>query len=131
MITWDDRYKTGEESIDKQHQLLFEFFNNFEDGIQKSRGRSYVEQSFQFLNDYTKAHFGYEENCMNRFKCPFAAKNKNAHKEFSQALKVFQNKLQTDGYQDILLNEIHDFVEQWITNHIIGIDTHLKDAVKK
>src|SRR3989338_6606263 len=108
MITWNDRYKTGEESIDKQHQLLFEFFNNFEDGIRNSRDRKYLEQSYKFLNDYAKAHFGYEENCMRRFKCPFAAKNKTAHKEFSEKLKTFQGKLQKDGYHDDLLNEIHD-----------------------
>ena len=131
MLEWDDRYKIGEESIDSQHKLLFAFFNDFEVAIREKEGRAYCEECFTFLEHYAKTHFGNEEGCMNRHKCPIAAKNKIAHEQFITAFHGFNDKLHAGGYSDQLMIEMHQFLETWITSHIMGIDLHLKSAIEE
>ena len=56
MIKWQDTYATGSEPIDKQHRLLFDIFNDFEDHINDGRGKEYMEKCFPLLDAYAKAH---------------------------------------------------------------------------
>lgn len=131
MINWDNKYSTGDENIDKQHKMLFEFFNDLENAINEGHGSSYAESSMQFLEDYAKAHFTFEEDCFKRHKCPYAQKNKEAHDMYLDKFLDFKKELDTYGYSDALLKELHHFVEQWIHNHIIEIDTHLLECINK
>ena len=61
MIIWNEKFSTGDPSIDKQHKMLFEFFNTLEDVIKEGRGQSYLVSGLPFLESYAKAHFGFEE----------------------------------------------------------------------
>ena len=38
IAVWDDRYKTGHELVDKQHQELFPMINRLHDAIMASKG---------------------------------------------------------------------------------------------
>ncbi|MBF0489563.1 MAG: hemerythrin family protein [Candidatus Omnitrophica bacterium] len=132
MIEWDqERYSSGVDSIDKQHRMLFEFFNDFEECIKNGKGMSYLEVSFPLLEAYAKAHFKFEEDCMNQHQCPFAKENKDAHQAFIVKVEEVKKTFASGQCGDELLMQVHDFIEKWITNHIIGVDIHLKGCVKK
>src|SRR5688572_27739742 len=114
MILWEDRYKTGEEMIDRQHRMLFEFFNDFEDVIKNGLGKSFVENSLLFLENYIHLHFGIEEFCMHKHRCPIADKNKAAHEKFKETFNTYKNKLADNGYNDQIATELHQNIEAWI-----------------
>ena len=130
MIQWSDKYKTGHERIDRQHQQLFEFFNDLESIIQEGRGRSHLDFSLHFLGLYVQFHFGFEEDCMTKCRCPFAQRNKEAHEEFRIAFQAFKDEVQVGGDSDAIMTKMYGFLEAWIDSHILAIDTHLMDAVK-
>lgn len=131
MIIWDEKYTTGDEDIDRQHMTLFKFCNDFEESLQQGNGMSFMMGGLQFIEDYAQAHFHFEEDCMTKRQCPFAQKNKVAHDKFLEYFMDFKNRLQSTGYSEELVVELHQTMERWLTNHIIGIDTHLKDCIKK
>ena len=129
MILWDEKYKTGDEMIDNQHKQLFEFFNDFEEVIKEGRGESFIQNSLEFIENYIDCHFGIEELCMFKHKCQIAGKNQLAHENFRKTFVEFKNKINASGNKNHIANEMHHYIEEWIKNHIIGIDTHLKDSI--
>ncbi len=131
MIEWKDAYSTGDEAIDRQHRLLFDFFNDFEVVIKEGKGAHYLEKSFCMLESYAAAHFKFEERCMHVARCSVADKNKTAHQMFLVKVEEFKKAFESGEVKDDFFVGMHHFLEQWITSHIIGIDTHLKDCVKK
>jgi len=130
MIKWEEKFATGVEAIDRQHKFLFEMFNDFEDAIHEGRGESYLKHSFPLLEAYAQAHFHFEEGCMHQHKCPISQDNKNAHETFVVKLTAFK-KQHESGPTEELCVQMHDFIEKWIVNHIIGMDTHLKSCIDK
>ena len=131
MIKWQDTYATGSEPIDKQHRLLFDIFNDFEDHINDGRGKEYMEKCFPLLDAYAKAHFKFEENCMHEHQCPVAMKNKVAHKTFLSTIEEFKKIFKSGQYQEDFFKQIHAFLKQWLIVHIIGIDVHLKECMNQ
>ena len=131
MIIWEERFSSGVESVDRQHRMLFEFFNDFEDCIKTGKGELYLDTSFCLLEAYAKAHFKFEENCMQERQCPFAKQNFDAHQVFIVKIQESKTKFSAGGCAHEVLIEIHDFLENWITTHIIAIDVHLKNCIKK
>ena len=131
MIEWEERYSTGVLAVDKQHRMLFEFFNDLDECIKTGRGEQYLETSFPLLEAYAKAHFNFEEGCMNQLQCPFARKNKEEHEAFVVKVGEVKKKFETLGASEELLTQVHSFLEKWIIEHIMRVDIHLKECVKK
>ncbi|MFQ5684799.1 MAG: bacteriohemerythrin [Candidatus Binatia bacterium] len=128
-LRWDERYVTGERQVDEQHKELFEFLNRLEEQIQKGAPPELVEKTLQFLGTHAKTHFSYEETCMMRYGCPFAAQNKEAHTMFLEVFQSFCQKFQQEGASENLLRQVHAAAETWMDNHICQVDVHLRDYV--
>ena len=131
MIHWEKEYSTGVEEIDAQHIWIFEFSNTLEEELTNEAQKSDVGQILELLGSYCKRHFSYEEGCMHKLQCPIAGKNKSAHTQFLLTYDNFMKRYSKDGHSEALAWEIHDTVEQWISNHICQIDTHLRACSKK
>jgi hemerythrin len=130
MIAWSDDFTTGDARIDQQHRQLFEFFNDLEVIISERRTQGQMADAMRFLERYIQFHFGFEEECMARCNCPFAEQNKQAHQAFREAFLVFKNQMDAPDHGEKAMRELHKYLEDWIRSHILGIDTHLLDAVK-
>ncbi len=130
MIEWKDAYATGNISIDKQHRLLFDFFNDFEQLIGEGKGILYLNKCFPMLEAYAQAHFKFEERCMQEHHCPVAHKNVMAHQLFIEKVEEYKKIFQSGQVEDDFFLDMHQFLENWIKGHIIGIDVHLKACIK-
>jgi len=49
-----------------------------------------AREILDFLQFYAKWHFGQEEDCMNKYKCPIADQNKKAHAGFLKKFDRFK-----------------------------------------
>lgn len=131
MIQWDDKYKTGVNHLDEQHKALFQYLNDFEGSINEGEhGKGLLVLTLSFFENYAKMHFGDEENCMYRYKCPIALSNKEAHLEFIEFFQNCRKDLETTGYDENAFRKIIKFTEQWLLDHICKIDTQLNPCVK-
>ena len=130
MIKWQESYSTGVDKLDEQHKSLFQYSNDLEDGLNCGGvSKETLQRALNFLERYVKGHFGQEEACMFKCVCPIADKNKAAHQKFIEAFRAFQKKISEDGDGEKALRELHQFLETWLTDHIIKIDTQLKPYV--
>lgn len=129
-IVWNEALATGEERIDRQHQMLFEFVNKLELQLQQEHmDESIVRSVIQFLSSYTKTHFVYEELCMHRLQCAVAQQNQTAHDQFLALFKEAQTRFGREGASRALVEYIYNAAAQWLVRHIANIDTNLRQYI--
>ncbi len=131
MITWDDSMSTGVQIIDAQHKMLFQKFNEFSEAISGITSREAAGELLDFLQFYATWHFGQEENCMNKYKCPAAAENKKAHAEFVRTFGQFYTQWQTNIMTPELVHSAYLTLEKWLIQHVAQVDTRLRPCVNK
>ena len=130
MLTWDEKYSTGVDQLDKQHKSLFQYTNDLGEYIRNNFGSQRTTNSMMlFLEQYVKAHFNQEEACMHKYLCPIASKNKEAHQAFILKFKAIQEMIRDEKTSDKALKELHHFLEEWIKEHLCKIDVQLKPCV--
>lgn len=131
MIIWDDSLSTGIAIIDEQHKMLFQKFNEFSEVISGMTARETAGEILDFLQFYVTWHFGQEEKCMNEYKCPIAAANKQAHAEFTNTFSQFYTQWQEGTMTPTLVSQTYLELEKWLVNHVLRTDTQLRPCVKK
>jgi hemerythrin len=131
MIIWDEETMgTGLPIIDAQHKKLFKEFNEFSEAVAKKKTREAAGELLDFLQFYVTWHFGQEENCMNEYKCPVAAQNKQAHAEFVKKFSRFYEQWQAGTMTPELANQTYIELENWLVKHVARVDTQLRSCVK-
>jgi hemerythrin len=130
MITWDDSMSTGVSLIDAQHRMLFQKFNELSEAISGPMSQEIAGEILDFLQFYAAWHFGREEKCMDEYKCPVAAQNKQAHAEFIQTFGQFYTQWQTGTMTLELVSKTYTELEKWLSVHVAQVDTRLRACVK-
>lgn len=125
-LTWDSSLKIGIEKIDQQHKELIDAINAVLLAMNVGKDPRTVRNLLLEVASITFRHFGYEESCMHRAKCPVAAKNKAMHTHFKEVLAEVQEELLKSGASPALYNRIDQELLDWFGSHIRGIDTQLK-----
>lgn len=125
---WDDKYSTGNDTIDEQHKQIFAYLDELEDHIENGASQEWVEQFMKAIGLFTRSHFCFEEMCMRKAKCDAAAQNKVQHTKLLAAFSAAQQRFKRDGVSDDLLNQLQKFLTSWLVNHIMKIDVRLKDC---
>jgi len=131
-MEWKQDDSTGVEVIDVQHRALFGYTNQLERSIAAgiSSGRD-VDNLMGMLEGYSAAHFLYEEGCMRRHRCRLHKKNIREHAWFSQQVAMFSRSLDSDLPRLQVLRELHEMLEGWLVNHIVDVDSTLREKVLK
>jgi len=129
-VEWKDEYSTGEAEIDKQHKILFKYLEDLEAHMKQGDiNDNYIKTLLDNLGLFTRSHFCYEEICMRRYKCPIAGKNKEIHAKLLSIYTDYRQQFDIEGVTPALVQKVHDFLESWLLNHIIKIDTQLRDCI--
>ena len=133
MLVWSKQFATGQETVDQQHQVLFDNVNRLEGLLEQTnfdrQEMEFILSIVNFLESYAKEHFKLEEECMDRFSCPVHQKNQEAHRHFLVAVEKYQNKCRAHGFRLEVLKELHQFMHDWLKHHIMGIDVQLKPCI--
>lgn len=130
MIKWEQSMTTGIDSVDDQHKQLIAWLNDLLAVMSQGRGRAEIQRLLDDLGGYAATHFGHEEACMLRFKCPAAEANAQAHREFIQVFGGFKAEFEREGATAYLLVRVEIELMRWLTGHIKGIDVQLYPCVK-
>lgn len=124
MIKWKDEYSIGVETIDEQHQKLFEIANRayalLKNELLLDKYDRIVD-IFGELKEYTEYHFRFEQEYMASIGYRKMLSHKVVHDDFVEKIKGI-NLDKMDEEQDQYLMELLDFVVQWIEQHILGMD---------
>lgn len=131
VIAWDDAMTTGIPKVDEQHKDLIRQLNVLIEAMSQGKGRQQIEKLLDYLTDYALNHFGYEEKCMEEYRCPVAAKNKDAHAKFVERFLALRAEIQKEGPTPRLVIEARHVLSDWLVNHILRVDSKLHPCVTK
>jgi hemerythrin len=129
MIEWNDKYSVNISLIDEQHKKLFEIINK---AIIAEKHRKVTKDVLGILDEMTEyalKHFETEERYMKEFNFPEYQAHRNEHIDFTNNSIDYKNRVIGGDFQ--ILNEILEYLKQWLVNHIQVTDKKHIDCFKK
>ena len=130
-IQWDKSMASGVAEIDKQHKELIKWLNRLVAAMAEGKGTAEIEEVLLFISQYADRHFCDEEEYMEKYDCPVAVANKQAHARFMQNFNELNERFQREGASDALVITIQKNLSDWLVRHIRRIDTGLYPCVMK
>lgn len=135
MVLWTEQFATGSETIDQQHRMLINNINHLESMLTDTNPSreecEFLVHLVDFLESYAAMHFKFEEQCMESYRCPAYAKNKQGHEWFLKFLQEFKERCKKEGLRPDVLRNLHQTLSAWIQEHILQVDTQLRSCTKK
>ena len=119
LVIWSDQFATGIESIDRQHQQLFEAVNQLHEAFTHGDPRDQVRKALLFLIQYTVDHFSAEEDHMQRFGYPGFAAHAAEHARLVDQVAALKNRMDA-GHP--MAEDVTAFLADWLKLHIHQVD---------
>lgn len=120
IVGWDDSFKIGINSIDQQHKVLFGLINKLYKTYGGKRSKKELKTVLIELLDYTKYHFGHEENIFQKIAYNGAARHIEQHKKFIARIDGFRQEFDL-GDTSVALDVVY-FLQDWLLSHIQRTD---------
>lgn len=130
-FAFTSKYHTGIEVVDQEHQRLFEIIADANKVIHAELLHDKYDEIMRILSelkDYTQEHFRDEEACMEEMGYPGLAEQKKAHEAFIEKLAEVNLDSMDDNQQEYL-EELIDFLLNWLSVHILHMDKKIGEYV--
>jgi len=121
VIVWSNELSVGIKSIDEQHKLLISLINSLNSAMAKGEANMMIGDILSNLTQYTRLHFGYEEQLFEQYGYPNSEKHKRQHGELIEQISALKERFETDLSGSVAL-EIMQFLKHWLTHHILKTD---------
>lgn len=126
-FVWSEKFSVDHEVLDRQHRMLVEWVNRFDDTINSEVTKEDTIDIFKKLVSYTKYHFAYEEKVLEEINYPDLQAQKDEHREFKR--KLLECIKQAHTNHALANREVLGFVREWIYSHIMGDDRKYIDYI--
>ncbi len=120
---------TGHPLIDSQHKELFSAINNLMDACASGKGRSNLESTFNFLQNYIIKHFNDEEKLQSSVSYPEYIRHKAAHEDYKKLSQKAGDVLIKEGASFTALTEVNKAIAILI-NHVKIEDKKIANFIK-
>ncbi len=128
-ISWDNALSTGDTSLDDQHRVLIDTFNELADAIEGGANKDNIGKILSVMKFYASWHFSREEDCMEKYHCPVADKNVKAHAIFTKNFINYEQEFNQLQNVTELATRMHTDLADWIYNHILAVDAKLYHCI--
>jgi hemerythrin len=121
---YTDAYRTGIEFIDEEHKVLFDIIRQTNDAVHEEflhDKYDVIVNILTQLKQYTEQHFADEEAYMERIGYAALPVQKAAHISFVERLCEIDFD-EVDENQQAHLEELIEFLLEWLINHIQKMD---------
>ncbi len=113
----------GIEEIDDDHRKLVNLFNVLNHSIMEGAATDYVEAVLEELINCTVWHFSHEDRLMLKYGYDGFEEHKTEHQDLINSAREIQQKFRQLGKLDE--KEDLEFLEHWLTEHILVADQRL------
>lgn len=124
MYVFKDEFRTGIESIDVEHQKLFEIADRAYETLMDEfipDKYDYIVEILNELTDYAATHFEHEEAYMMSIQYKKLFSHKAEHADFIEKISGY-NLNEIDEKQKSVILELLDFLNDWLIHHIFEND---------
>ncbi|MDX2503699.1 MAG: bacteriohemerythrin [Gammaproteobacteria bacterium] len=122
-LIWDNSLSVQIQEIDEDHRKLVELFNILNHSIMEGGTSNYIEAVMEELLSCTAWHFRHEERLMLKYGYEGFEEHKTEHQELIESARALQQKLLQENKS--VSSEDIEFLEHWLTGHILGADMDL------
>jgi len=119
-IKWQDSYSVGIDDIDHDHKKLINLLNKFSTAYDFAMCEEFEREALNDLVNYTVYHFKKEEELLEKYNYPDFDAHKKQHQAMINKVNGFVELYNEKGHN--ALNEISEFLSNWLINHINGTD---------
>lgn len=124
MLSFSDQYCTGVDLIDQEHRHLFHILAD----LNELRGEEFLHDKYdaivdvlEEMKDYTVKHFQDEERYMESIRYEGLEVQRTVHQSFIDKMEDI-NLEDVDENQQEYIDELIDFLANWLINHIMKMD---------
>ncbi len=117
------KLETGNTIIDKEHRELLDAVNNLMDACSKGEGRTSMDATIKFLNNYVEKHFTHEEQLQQKSNYPGITAHKAFHQQYTTKLKEITSGISLSGPTIVELGKLN--------GHISVLISHISTEDKK
>ena len=122
-ITWDESLSVDGGEIDEDHRRLVDLFNILSLAVEEGDAAEYIDAVLEELISCTIWHFRHEERLMLMHKYDGIEAHKDEHSDLIDSVRELQQKFHKEN--KLLTNEDIEYLEDWLTQHILGQDMRL------
>lgn len=122
---WLDEYKIGNDTIDQQHQYLFDLANEI---VHPNNDQQKTHHNVLALYHYVREHFKAEEALMKLYNYSDYEEHVKEHDLLSKRLNEISSGIIRGA---IGPNDVMKFMRNWLLNHILGRDILLGDFLRQ
>lgn len=130
VFRWTPDLSIGVHEIDTQHQQMMARVSQLQEAVQEGRGETELVSIIEFAAEYVFHHFNAEEQIMLSTEFPAYEKHKAIHDEFVDELVQIVKHFEKGTKRGDLVIRIAQNLDQWIRNHIQGMDQELGAFLK-
>ncbi len=116
LLTWNDSYSVGVQTIAQQHAGLFAIVNVLHAAMMQGQTQNVAGPLLDKLIKYTVQHFAYEERLMEAAKYPGLAVHRAHHATLTRQVQEFMTRFKR-GDSGLTIELLH-FLSDWLTKHI-------------
>ena len=122
-IVWGYVLSVGNDEIDEDHRRLIDLFNILNHSVTEGDSQDYLAAVLEELINCTVWHFSHEERLMLKYAYEGYAEHREEHQELIKSARELQQKILGAG--KFSANEDLEFLEHWLTEHILSTDMKL------
>lgn len=117
-VAWNDSFKLGSDLVDAQHRKLFELLSDLIESCETGAENTKLEESLNFLVNYTVQHFKAEENLQIHYDYPDYERHRKLHEDFKETVGELVQRFADSGSTKELSDDMNKIVARWLVNHI-------------
>lgn len=122
---WKESYRTGIETIDKQHYALFQMVDQLLRAIDIEKSAQQKQEyiaAITFMKNYVVQHFSDEEAYQASIQYAGLEHHKKEHQEFTAAVLRFEQRFIATDYENKIVKEFAGNLVAWLIYHVAKED---------
>lgn len=129
VIHWNDAFNIGHVELDSQHQQLVGMIADLQRSLCQGLVNPQVGVTLKELVQYTKTHFQFEQELMQKSGYPHYAEHVRLHQHMiDQIVKILHDLRQGESVTAIQLREL---LKGWLVHHIMQEDKKIGEYLQQ
>ncbi len=124
---WTPELEIGIPFVDADHKVLVSLLDQTEDCIEQHEETVLLGSVLSALTEYVSYHFAREEKLFEGCGYAGAGFHIKIHRDLETEVLAFYRRFKDDP-QSVEADEIHDFLRDWLVEHIVGHDFAFRKA---
>jgi len=120
-VSWKQEYSAGQPDIDAQHRRLLDIINQLHKAMKMGGKQDAIIAVMGELVSYTRYHFTFEENMLQRESYPELEVHRVKHRAMVAQVVAFRDAAGSSASASTSL-KLMSFLKDWLSRHIIETD---------